>query len=133
MFIEGLENIIVIENKIDSGINGNQLSKYRNYVRENYPDKKAYFYILVPPYSSITESEKNKCGGKNYKIIYYTDFYKVFTNSKYMPNGKSSEYGNFLYKEFINTIEYIQMSKAAQQEKIAYTRLKQRINSLEEI
>ena len=49
-----------------------------------------------------------------------------------MPNGKVSEYGNFLYQEFIYTIEYIQMSKASQQQKIAYTRLKQRISELKQ-
>ena len=37
-----------------------------------------------------------------------------------------------LYQEFIYTIEYIQMSKASQQQKIAYTRLKQRISELEQ-
>ena len=42
------------------------------------------------------------------------------------------KYGNFLYQEFIYTIEYIQMSKASQQQKIAYTRLKQRISELEQ-
>ena len=128
LFIQGKNNIIVIENKIDSGINGNQLRKYRKYISKNYSGKKAYFYILEPPYSSITEKEKNENGGKEYKIVYYDNLYNILLNSKYMPNGRISEYGIFLYKEFFNTIEYIQMSKASQQEKIAYTRLNQRIN-----
>ena len=130
MFIEGENNVIVIENKIDSGINGNQLTKYKNYINKNYPNKKAYFYILEPSYSSITEHEKNTHGGKDYKILYYDDLYNIFYKTQYTPNGKHSEYGDFLYKEFINTIEYIKMTKAAQQEKIAYTRLKQRISEL---
>lgn len=132
ILIEGENNIIIIENKIDSGINGNQLKKYENYIKKEYPNKKAHFYILEPPYSSITEDEKNKHGGKDYKIVYYDDLYKILLSSKYMPNGKVSEYGNFLYQEFIYTIEYIQMSKASQQQKIAYTRLKQRISELEQ-
>ena len=130
LLIEGENNIIVVENKIDSGINNEQLKKYETYIQEHYPNRNAYFYILEPQYSSITEEEKNKHGGKNYKIVYYDDLYKIICSSKYEPNGKSSNYGNFLYKEFIYSIEYIQMSKALQQQKIAYTRLKQRINEL---
>ncbi len=130
LLLEGENNVIVIENKIDSGINGDQLKTYKKYINKKYSKKAKYFYILEPPYSSITESEKNKRGGEYYKIVYYDDLYKTLRSSTYNPNGKSSKYGDFLYREFIYTIEYIQMSKAAQQEKIAYTRLKQKINEL---
>lgn len=126
LFIESDNAVIVIENKIDSGLHGNQLKNYKEYIRDNYSNKEAYFYILEPSYSSITEKDSD-----GYNIVYYDDLYKVISSSKYKPNGKTSDYGDFLYKEFKYTIEYIQMSKAAQQEKIAYTRLKQRINELE--
>ena len=131
LLLEGDNNIIVIENKIDSGINGNQLVMYEKYIKNEYEKKDKYFYILEPHYSSITEEEKNKNGGEHYKILYYEELYKVFKNAKYRPAGKETEYGNFLFKEFIYTIEYIKMSKTLQQEKIAYTRLKQRISELE--
>lgn len=131
LLLEGDNNIIVIENKIDSGINGNQLVMYEKYIKNEYEKKDKYFYILEPHYSSITEDEKNKNGGEHYKILYYEELYKVFKNAKYRPAGKETEYGNFLFKEFIYTIEYIKMSKTLQQEKIAYTRLKQRISELE--
>ena len=129
LLIEGKNNVIVMENKIDSGINDNQLKKYEEYIEHS--EKKAYFYILEPSYSLITENEKNKNGGKKYKIVYYDDLYKILKNSKYKPNGKSNEYSDFLYKEFLYTIEYIQMSKAEQQKKIACIRLKQKLDNVE--
>ena len=94
------DHIIVIENKIDSGINGveknytskskSQLSDYYEYIttgvkktskgkeKENkelqsIDSKNKHFFILVPSYSTITEEilKKEYKNGKEYSILHY--------------------------------------------------------------
>lgn len=57
------KNVIVIENKIKSDINGikasgdSQLSDYRAYVENTYKSKEAKFFILSPNYTDLARGE----------------------------------------------------------------------------
>lgn len=147
------KHVIVIENKIDSYINGidgknSQLSKYYHYVTddiykeknkeklkkmEKFKNKTKYFFILEPEYSSITnEILKEFNEGDKYKIITYNELHHVLINTNYYPyKNKDNEKRNFLYKQFLAAIEYVCSSKAEQKQKTAYIRLKQRIEELD--
>lgn len=87
LFIKGSSKVIVIENKIKSGLNGKedngttQLDKYYNYTTEyvrKYKLLEANFYIFLPNYSEIELSEEMK---KIYRIIRYKDIYEFFAHN----------------------------------------------------
>ena len=154
ILLESDNDIIVIENKIDSSIivynkddkktktkkpSGkviSQLSKYYEYIIKDYKDecknkntkKEKHFYILKPEYNSINDDELSKYKyGEKYQIITYTELYetlKLYNVEK--PNTESE----FLYDQFIQSLEYVKSSKAEQMRKTAYIRLKQKINEL---
>ncbi len=104
------KNIIVIENKIKSGINGKdlfledkkvkgQLYEYYRYANreifEYYKNK--FFYIFVPDYSYISETDLYP--KSTYKIIKYSQIYDFFYKYR-----KSFE--NVLYfKEFLYALQ----------------------------
>ena len=89
LWIESEKYIIVIENKIKSGINGkvnkdyNQLNKYydftMNYIKENKLNKKPYFYIFKPDYNNINLKEYDHDG--HYTLIKYSKIYEFFNNN----------------------------------------------------
>ncbi len=66
ILIESNKRVIVIENKVDSNINGiksseiSQLTKYYEIINKNYPNHKKHFYILMPEYSDITDEKKSR-------------------------------------------------------------------------
>lgn len=142
-------HVVVVENKIDSDINGvsqflnsngkknSQLSKYYNYITTsaNYsiiPNK--HFFVLAPEYNTITQEELDndyECGSK-YKLKSYNELFDSIKDVEYRPLGQdASELGKFLYEQFLKGIEYISWSKAKQHERTAYIRLKQRIKELD--
>jgi hypothetical protein len=100
LWIRDKHHVIVIENKIKSGINGktdkgkNQLNKYyeftENYIKENRVDE-AYYYLFIPNYNDI--SIENPIIREKYKVIYYSEIYEFFRknaaeyiNDKYFPD-----------------------------------------------
>lgn len=116
-------NIIVIENKIKSGINGkkyddygeevqDQLVKYYDYVTEtvdetkvkkdnpHYNDKnrKAYFYIFAPNYKHLDTSKFEKA--KIYKTVNYSEIYNFY--NKYTE--ESDKYFDKYFKDFVNSL-----------------------------
>lgn len=107
ILIEDKNNIIVIENKIKSGINGvsyrhnfskkgliqSQLLKYYNYVEKIKGNKKASYFIFVPNYNKL--DLKQYYGSKNYKIIRYNKIYDFFARNKVK---------DFYYREFVNAL-----------------------------
>lgn len=142
-------HVVVIENKIDSGINGvsatknsngkynSQLSKYYNHINNDprfsrIPNK--YFFILAPEYNTITQKDLDKtyeCGDQ-YVLKSYNELFNSLKDVSYKPLGQpASELGKFLYEQFLKGIEYISWSKAKQHERTAYIRLKQRIKELD--
>lgn len=142
-------HVVVIENKIDSGINGvsatansngkynSQLSKYYNHINNDphfsgIPHK--HFFVLAPEYNTITQQELDdiyECGNQ-YVLKSYNELFNSFRDVPYTPLGQAaSELGTFLYEQFLKGIEYISWSKAKQHERTAYIRLKQRIKELD--
>lgn len=84
LWIESERDIIVIENKIKSGINGitsddySQLNKYQEKAEKEALkySKKTHYYIFAPDYARFDLSQfKLK---KPYKIIRYSDIYSFF-------------------------------------------------------
>lgn len=134
--------IMVVENKIDSDINGvkettnslkaSQLSKYYQYVVQTYPEKIPYFFILVPEYNGIDDEYLStfECGDK-YVLKTYTELYELIKDHEYKPNGKIvNNEQMFAFEQFKTTIQYLTWSKARQQENTAYIRMKQIIDAI---
>lgn len=107
IWIEDDNNVIIIENKIKSKINGehhniysdkvqSQLSKYYNHAKDKCPDKNIYCYIFSPDYNSIN-LEKYETG-KYYKTIKYSQIYNF-----YIKCAGSMLHTNY-FSEFIDAI-----------------------------
>ncbi len=127
LFIEVANLVIVIENKIKSGISGkqldgySQLEKYYNKIRDdkNYQKKDKKFYLLRPDYNKESYQELNK--GNNYVEIKYSQIYSIIKNQppkdlffeefKSVVKKHSSEYDNELFEimneRFIEQIKTI--------------------------
>lgn len=106
LLIENGDSVIIIENKIESGINGvkskssgkieSQLSKYVKIAHDKYNDKELYFYLFAPDYNIINldiYENGDKYTTVNYSQIY--DFY--FKNAGKMLNVK-------YFKEFLDAL-----------------------------
>ncbi len=113
LWIETNNSIIVIENKIKSGINGlstdkkiSQLDNYYNYAewyKEKYDKNKAiYCYIFVPNYNrELVERVKIKYKyGLNYRIITYKKLYEFFSSKEEKDICKNDKY----YIDFTNAL-----------------------------
>lgn len=139
LLFKSKNHIIVIENKIDSNINGvildgsmqkqSQLSKYYKYITTKYIGKNTSFFILAPKYNHMDLN--NYENGAAYTIKSYSELFHVFSEHKYSPIGGSNEEGKFLFAEFLKTVQYLTWTKPQQREQIAYIRLKQRLKELE--
>lgn len=107
IWIEDDNNIIIIENKIKSGINGvsqkhnfcengfvqSQLSKYYNYTESIKKNKKTHYFIFLPVYSRINLA--NYSGSKHYTKITYKSLYDFFEKFKI---------DDTYYKDFVNAL-----------------------------
>ena len=84
LWIESDNDIIVIENKIKSGINGitgddySQLNKYRDIAEKKAEKcgKKAHYFIFAPDYARFDLSQFGLEG--KYTIIRYSELYRFF-------------------------------------------------------
>lgn len=97
LWIHSEHCILVIENKIKSGINGktddgkNQLNKYYEYT-ENYRVKhkidKAYYFLFVPDYNDISIKEEK------FRVIHYSEIYEFFRKhaAEYMNDKYFSDF-----------------------------------------
>ena len=108
LFIEDETNIVVIENKIKSAINGvrhdiysdlvqSQLSKYYNYAVENKNGKEISCFIFSPNYNKINIKGFEK--SEHYRIIEYSKLFNFFKN--YKDNCKNDKY----YNDFVSALE----------------------------
>lgn len=146
LLIKSNDKIIVVENKIDSKINGDdreknengkynsQLSAYYNYIEKKYPKHYKKYVVLAPEYNGLTQEKLDTYyeNGEQYELKTYNEMFEKFKNQVYMPLGhESSELGKFLFTQFLKGIEYLTWSTAKQHEKTAYIRLKQRIQELD--
>lgn len=122
------KKVIVIENKIKSGINGNQLKKYINTVKrekdENGEDnehygKSAYFVLFRPDYNnfSIPKTEPE------YKLIKYSEIYKFFKSYHHIYNN------DFYFAQFFAALEKHTKPSDNSLEEDAYLKLSERVNN----
>lgn len=109
LWIEDEDNILVIENKIKSGINGissrhdfsekgliqSQLVKYHDYVEKEKGQKKTHYYIFIPNYNKI--DLKKYSGSQYYQEIRYSDIYNFYNKIK-IDDPYFKEFVNALYK-----------------------------------
>lgn len=107
LWIEDHDDIIVIENKIKSGINGvsarhdfsegglvqSQLLKYYEYTEAVKGNKNAHYFIFVPDYNKIDLSKYS--GSQYYKVIKYSELYEFF---------KKIDIDDVYFKEFVNAL-----------------------------
>lgn len=116
ILVRDLNNIIVIENKIKSGINGvnhnisseniqSQLGKYYSYAHEeSNGEKKVSCFIFTPNYNDI--DIKNYTNSDKYNKIYYKDIYEFFTdNSIKSYLTKDRYYEDFIKALYKHTLE----------------------------
>jgi hypothetical protein len=112
LLIEDAKNVIVIENKIKSGINGakhnlysdtiqSQLIKYYEYANEKAKNKGAKLkcFILTPNYHHIDLCKYEAHEYYKDNIIYYDDLYQFFKNEK--ESFKNDKYAYKYYDDFI--------------------------------
>ncbi len=139
------KHVVVIENKIDSQINGvsptvnangkrnSQLSKYYEYIEKEYSDIQSHkYFILAPEYNGISrDSLNNYESGEHYILKNYNQLFAVLDTFAYRPlNNNPSQESLFMFNQFKKSIEFLTWSKGKQREKTAYIRLKQRIEEL---
>ncbi len=140
ILIEDEDNVVVIENKIHSGINGEiyddegdlvstQLDTYRDFVKnkhELYRDKKNHwFFVFVPNYSHISQEEL-----KGYIRVTYSELHKAFGKVKVENFDKRTK---IYFEDFLNGLEIHSNSVDNQYEIIMHRRLQnliQKINNL---
>lgn len=106
LLIKTKKHVIVIENKIKSGINGlghdikteedakNQLKKYYNYVRKTYSKCEQHFFLLTPNYNIIDPLKYVQNG--EYKSLLYSDVYDFFSKVKSDVLKKNKYFDDFL-------------------------------------
>lgn len=129
LWIEDKTHLFVIENKINSGINGRtnigktQLDKYCNIANEHIKksnEKKAYFYIFIPNHNKLDLSDLSM--KKQYKVITYEKIYDFFTKYK-------SEYiENKYFADFLKALERHSMTHAENRFNVMRSRFIEKIN-----
>lgn len=109
LWAEDENDILVIENKIKSGINGisarhdfsengliqSQLLKYFQYAENEKGQKRTHYYIFAPNYNKI--DLKQYSGSQHYQKILYSDIYNFFNKIK-IDEPYFKEFVNALYK-----------------------------------
>ncbi len=139
LLISTNKRVIVIENKIDSSINGvksanyNQLSKYFEYVEKTYQGLIHHYFVLLPEYNHISSELINQClHGDKYIIKTYKELYDgLIRDYQYLPSGKqASTYQTFLFNEFKENIKFLTLTQAGKEQYIAYMRIKQKLEKI---
>ena len=110
LWLEGKDNIIIIENKIKSGINGSrhdvngelvqsQLSAYYNYAAKNKKGKKVHCFIFAPNYSEVDTEKGLYEHNDKYKVVRYRDIFNFFNNPAYIDLFKDDPFQ--AYPQFV--------------------------------
>ena len=136
IWIESDKDIIVIENKIKSGINGivskdqgkqssqlNSYYKYAEYIAKK-SGKEAHFYIFAPNYAKFDLTDFGDDIKDNFKIISYSDIYNFFIQ-------ESATYiADRTFPDFVRGLKRHTLSLSEFQFDIMRTRLLRRISQL---
>lgn len=105
LLIKSQRHVIVIENKIKSGINGfghdikteedakSQLDKYYTHVCKNYSERECHFFLLTPNYNIIDPLKYAQNG--EYKSLLYSDIYEFFSEVKSDALEKDKYFDDF--------------------------------------
>lgn len=133
------KRVIIIENKIDSDINGkkfekySQLTKYWEYINNQYPNLEKHFFILKPDYNFINQQKISTYKyGDQFIIKNYGNLYNsIIKEHNYLPNQKQpDEYQKFIFNEFRINVMYLMWTKAKQIEFTSNIKLKQLTDKL---
>ena len=116
LLISDEKNIVVIENKIKSGINGiiekteeekaidnkisSQLKKYFDYieVEKVHLNRNRYYFIFIPEYNK-TLNLKDFSKGNKYKKISYKKIYEFFSHQEIQDDKYYEEFVKALHKQ----------------------------------
>lgn len=109
---ESNELIICIENKIHSKEGKGQLTKYRTYIEDNYPEYKYRIYI----YLSLFEQEISEGEKAHYVPITYEHIIKILEQS--LLNAELANNVEFVIKQYIISLRTI-MNENPEIEQIA--------------
>ena len=136
-------NIIVIENKIKSNINGlkqnhkSQLSKYYNIITDELIDQKvkASFFIFYPEYhKTLKDNLSSYLYSDKYALISYKDIY-IYYNDWFKKNQNiftKTSYEYFYFSEFLNSLKKHTKSIDNQQEEELKRKFNNRIWELKQ-
>lgn len=131
LFAISKDKAIIIENKIQSGLNGidkeeetTQLGKYVNDIIKDYEinANEIYGMIFVPDYNfefltrEIQELEKEEII-KNYNIIKYSELYEFFNKKEIIQILKKDLYFNGYYEDFLRCIKNHTFSNISEKNK----------------
>ncbi len=133
IWVEDDKNIIVIENKIKSGINGvssrhdfsekgliqSQLLKYHEYAEREKGEKNTYYYIFVPNYNKI--DLKKYSGSQHEHEVRYSDIYGFVSKVKNnVPD----------FVEFVNALNKNNKDREVDYAEVMAIRFLDKINNL---
>lgn len=132
LFITDGNSIIVIENKIKSQINGirkndndktsySQLSKYYDYVEQQYPCEQKKYFLFAPDYNMIDLSVYNP--DNKYTLIPYSKIYDFF--AQYRECYKNVKY----FDEFLSALSKHKSNTDNRNEEEMFTRFSRTIQN----
>lgn len=129
LWIEDEKQVLVIENKIKSGLNGKtgkgktQLDKYFEYTQKYIKEhniREAHYFIFVPDYNVIPLCDSDM--KKHYKIVTYSEIYKFF--KKYAAQYINDKY----FADFLSGLQKHTMTLSELQFSIMRSRFLEKVN-----
>ena len=112
IWIEDSESIVVIENKINSGLNGkdgNQLQVYKDKTEEIADGKKhTHYYIFAPNHNRLIITTDNQVCG--FKMIRYSELFTFFAKwvNQIIVTDENNNYSkkiNLYFEDFVRAIK----------------------------
>lgn len=120
--------LICIEFKINHDLN-NPLNEYKNFIIENYSDKRKYYVILTPFRKEIKNNAKNNI---EFKQVILSHFIENVKNSL-PPDFKTNLTTNKYYDYFIDFIQTIENRKIKYERNIFFENLNKELKQYKEI
>lgn len=84
---DGIRDVIVIENKLRSGLNGidkhnsiSQLTTYHKYIERKYEASERFYFLLEPNYNDIDIARFDSNAKDSYKVRKYSEVYAFFNS-----------------------------------------------------
>lgn len=135
IWIEDSNNIVVIENKIKSGLNGKDGDQLKKYAEEaekasSEQSKKVHYFIFAPNHNKQIPLENNQVDG--FEMVRYDKLYEIlskYIGQIYAPeeNEKFNEKLNLYFEDFLQALDIHSKStdttKQDAMERLFYKRL----------